>query len=661
MNNLDVVSIDFETASLVDLKKTGAHVYSEDASTRVLCMAYAFNDEPPLIWRPGRDVFPQRLLDHVSRGGTVRAWNASFELAIWNNTLRKHVLGLPDLFAGQVRDTMAAAAYWGLPLSLDQAGAALNLGLVKNKAGHSLMLRMCKPRAFNPLTGHVEWWHETDEQKYFDLCGYCVQDVLVERVIAENIPPLPDEEQYVWALDNKMNTAGVWVDYQLVERLQDLALHAAGQANAEISRVTGGKVRTINSSAALLAWLKLVGYPHNDLKKDTVAARLDEDDCTGLEREALELRSDNAKTSAAKLTAMLNASKGRAGLGLVRGMLQYYGAFRTGRWAGRLIQLQNMPRGTVKNIEDAVDLVQSGASPEALEALFGPIMVLVSSALRSCIVVPAGSVLIVADFSQIEARVIAWLAGQQDVLDVFASGEDIYKHTVAAVKGIPLKDVTPDLRQLGKVLVLACGFGMSGAKFKTTAETYKVFLSEDEAKANVALWRQANDKIVSFWWECDRAARDVIAQRTSRRQVGPVTFKMRDGHMLVQLPSGRELVYRDALLVPSNDRPGQLDISYMGVNQYTRKWERLRTYGGKLAENITQAIARDVMKEALKFAERTGLNPRLTVHDELICYGPETNADTSLDLLLTAMRRAPAWAKGLPVNAEGWTGFRYKK
>lgn len=660
MTSPSKLSIDFETASLLDLRRTGVHTYSLHPSTRVLCMSFAFGNQPVQRWREGGP-FPKAVLDHVASGGTVSGWNVGFEWVIWNNTLMRQLgfdpmqVALYSLSVSQLSCTMARAAYWGLPLLLDQAGPAAGVQAHKDKEGHALMMRMCKPRSFNVLTGDVTWWHETDPDKFDRLCAYCDQDVEVERAVGDAIPDLPPDERETWALDQTVNARGVSVDYVLVERLRDLADQAAVKANEQINLLTNGQVRTINSTKPLLEWLRFHGYPYDNLRKGTVAERLDEPGLSDMERQGLELRAEGAKTSAAKLNAMLTACPTRQDVGTVRGMLQYYGASRTGRWAGRLIQLQNMPRGEIKNVDTAIELILGGASYDMIEALFGPVLAVISSCLRGCIVANRAlrRKLVVADFSQIEARMVAWLAGQIDVLDVFASGKDIYVHTAAKIGSTN--------RQLGKVLVLACGFGMSWRKFLDTAKTYGVILTEAEAESAVTLWRRSNDKIVSFWWECDRAARVVILNPTTTVKVGHLTFGMYRGNMLIRLPSGRELVYRGAALVPSKDRPGQQDISYWGTNQYTRKWERLRTYGGKLVENVTQATARDVMRDTMRAANNAGMNVILTVHDELLNDEDEATADASLANLLGIMRTPPAWATGLPVDGAGWVGDRYKK
>lgn len=661
-----VLSIDFETASLADLRRTGVHTYAEHPSTRVICMSYAFGDDPVCRWKIG-DPFPQEVLTHVMLGRTVQAWNAGFEWNIWNKTLTRQ-LGLdPDLnelSLSQVSDTMARAAFYGLPLSLDQAGPAAGLAFSKDKEGHALMMRMCKPRKHDPETGVTTWWHEDEPDRLERLMDYCDRDVEVERAIGRMIPALPERERQTWELDQRINARGVGVDYTFVERLQHLAEEAAERGKAEIVRLTNGQVTSVNAHKAFLEHVQQYGYPHDNLRKETLTERLDEADCDGMERVLLELRADVARTSAAKLKSMLDACPVRDDIGQVRGMLQYYGANRTGRWAGRLIQLQNMPRGDFKDVDGAVDAVNKGLSYDALEWFFGPAMGIVSTLLRSCIVARKGKKLAVADFSQIEARVIAWLAGQNDILEVFASGADVYRYTIGRVMGIDWQSIPKDspLRQRGKIMVLGLGFGMGSSKFQDTARKSvpPVILSEEEASDAVKGWRQANDKIVSFWWELDRAVRTVLQHPSQTVDVnGLIRVGMWGNHLVLRLPSERPLVYRDAKLVVEPD--GKTSITYMGINQYTRKWERIRTYGGKLAENVTQATARDIMRDAMLEAESRGIECILTVHDELLTEPDAAKADDTLKTLLDIMNTPPAWAAGLPVGGEGWVGERYKK
>jgi DNA polymerase bacteriophage-type len=656
MSSAPTLSIDFETASTVDLRRAGAHVYSKDPSTRVLCMAWAFDMEDVQVWTPGQK-FPQRVLDHVQASNPVRGWNVKFEYEIWNNTLcrmmgaafaNSHVL---DVY--QLRDTMAQAAYWGLPLSLDMAASALPIKFQKDKQGHSLMLQMCKPRSRDPATGAPIWWHETDSVKFQQLKEYCARDVETERAVCDWLPELPNREQVVWRADALINQRGVQVDTVLVDRMLALANDAVSSLNVEIQTATYGAVKTCNQSAAILAYLRTThGLEIPDLRRDTVKEWLGKVDPEGSAYRILEIRREAARTSTSKLKVLLSAV---AKDNRIRGMLQHYGAARTGRWAGRLFQPQNLPRGTVKNVDALVDAILAGATVDDLEMLANDsAMGVLASAIRSCLVAPPGKVLVSADLSQIEARVVAWLAGQTDILAVFASGEDVYTFTAHRIGS---KD-----RQLGKVCVLGLGFGMGPDKFVATAKTYGITLTVQQAEEIVRAWRTANAKIAQFWWDCDRAFRDVVLGRggSARATVGRIAFVCARGTVLVTLPSGRSLVYRDAS-IEHDPETGRDAITFMGLNQYTRRWERCRTYGGKLVENIVQATARDIMAEALVDMDQRGFAPILSVHDEAIAEADETGGATVLKALLDIMQRPRSWTWGLPIAAAGWFGKRYKK
>ena len=628
--------LDFETASTADLKKIGAAAYAAHPDTRIICMAWAFDDEPVTSWAQGM-VIPQRIIEHVAAGGTVSGWSLQFEYHIWNS-----IFLIPRLMPGQLDDTQARAAYYGLPLALEDAGAVLNLPIQKDKAGHTLMLRMARPRAVNPL----RWWHVEDLNKFKDLLAYCRRDVEAERAIDKVLDPLPDTEREIWLEDFNANAGGIAVDLNLVKRLDRLAKDHAGIINTELSLITGRKVPTVNNTKSMLGFLRGVGTDLDDLQKETVktalAGRLGP-----LSRRVLELRQEAAKTSVAKLPAVWAAAPD----GVLRGLLAYYGASRTGRWAGRLVQPQNLPRGVLKEgeVNQALAVVEAGATPDDLELLFGkPALDIVSTLIRSCLVARQGKRLVVADFSQIEARIIAWLAGQDDMLRVFEQDQDVYTHTAARIGS--------SSRQLGKVLVLACGFGQGHVKFRETAKGYGLDLTLEQCQDAVTKWRAANSKIVQLWWDYERLAKSIASSGgalLSAGNVGKVVFTRRKSTMVINLPSGRELFYHG---IDMEDG----ELVYRGVHPTTKQWGPINTYGAKLAENITQAVARDVMCQTL-LTKSNELDLLLTVHDELVCEADFDRAPACIDDLLAGMRTPPPWAADLPVAAAGWIGHRYKK
>lgn len=648
---MTVLSIDFETASQADLTQVGARLYAEHPSTRVLCMAYAFDNGPVSHWVPGAP-FPADVAAHVAVGGTVRGWNVKFELEIWNRVLGRHT-PRPSLRPEQLDDTMARAAFWGLPLSLDKAGVAMGISNLKSKTGHALMMRMCRPRAVDPATGVARWWHLEEPQMLDDLVAYCKQDVLAERELANKLPPLPDRERRIWLMDLEINQRGVPVDPELATRMRDIAAVAKKRLDRKINGLTEGRVKSTNQAVAILAEAQAYGFEGGDLRRDTLKEHLPRTESDYV-RELLMIRQDAARTSTAKLNALLRAHDPNTCR--VYGMLQHYGAIRTGRWAGRLLQPQNIPRPVIKNVDAAVAAIMQGATDDDLELLFSAsTMGVLASCLRATIAAGPGKVLVSADLSQIEARVVAWLAGQLGILQVFASGQDPYVYTA--------NQIGSNDRQLGKVMVLALGFGMGVAKFIETAKTYGIRLGFQEAEQIVNAWRAANQHIVQFWWDCDRAARQIaLATQDMAITVNTLTFRRRGGSMIIELPSGRPLVYRGIRLIPSTSRPGQYDIAYYGLNQYTNRWELIRTYGGKVVENVTQAVARDVMADGLLDIDDYGLADLvLTVHDEAIAETEEARGQIVLDAMLACLTRKRAWTGGLPVDAAGWIGPRYKK
>lgn len=644
--------VDFETASKVDLRKAGVWRYAEDPSTFLLCMSWAIDDGPIRSWKPG-DKLPVEFLDHVRSGGEVHAWNAVFEIAIWQLVGVKQGL-LPAINVAQFRDTMASAAYWGLPLSLDQAAHAIGARFLKDKAGHALMLRMSRPRSIDKKTGAVSWWHEDDPARYKQLIDYNRQDVAAERNVSQLIPDLPREELDVWRADFAINRRGVKLDQTLIDAMKRVMEREKTRLDSELETVTGGAVTAATQVKKLTEWVSQWATVQS-LDKAGIAQLLSGATRLMLPGEAvraLEIRQEASKSSTSKLNAMLACvcSDGR-----VRGLMQYYGAFRTGRWAGRLVQIQNLPRPTTKHTAQLIALMLAGTD---VSPFISPLEA-VSSCIRGCFVADTGKILTQNDLSQIEARVVAWLAGQDDILEVFKRGDDVYTYTA-------LKAGSND-RQFGKVLVLACGFGMGGGKFQETAEGYGVVLAYDEADEAVRVWRENNPKIVRYWKLVQETCVRAIKNPGGTYSIGPLGRQVKigvstkgrtKGCLLIQLPSGRYLTYRNAALESGQYGP---EITYMGLNQYNRKWERLRTYGGKLVENITQAAARDVLARATVQIERTLPGIVMSVHDELVHESMSDLSVKAKNTLASIMDTPPSWAPDLPVASDGWQGQRYRK
>lgn len=647
-----ILFIDFETASASDLKKSGASRYSRDPSLIVTVIGWAFDDDEPqaeTVISLGARRLPPIVEAHIRSGGMVSGWNSrNFE----SNIIRNYFgLALPP---EQVTDTMQAALHAGLPAALGDAGVALGLSVVKDATAHRLMLQLARPRGVRP-DGSYRWWHEEDPEKLERLRLYCAQDVAAERAIAAAIPSLPPRELEVALLDARANEKGVRVDVPVVHQMIAIADASTRRLNAECAQLTNGAVTSPGSQTArLLAWLG--DYAPADLTKDSVTQALARDDLPEHKRRALEIRQLAAKSSIKKLHAALMAVDPDDAM---RGMLVYYGASRTGRFSGRIFQPQNVAKPTIKDPNLALDLISDGADADLLETVFGPPLEVVSSCLRGILIPRKGCAFVVFDLSQIEARMVAWLAGQQDILDVFAKGDDVYTYTAKRL-GLPS-------RQAGKVCVLGLGFGLGKNKFVDFAETYGLTYTTSEAEDIVREWRTANAKIVRFWWNCDRAVKELLGQPATpytapiNGAVSAAVTKARNGSRLLTLllPSGRNLYYRNAVLVEAE---GSSTITYAGVDQKTRKWGLQRTYGGKLVENLTQAAARDVMVEMALSIERERLGDViLSVHDELIVEVPLAEAQARYKAIEKIMNTTPAWAPGLPVKAEGQILSRYGK
>lgn len=656
MNKVRRLHIDFETASRVDLRKVGASRYAADPSTMVLCMAWAWDDDPVnAVIMPDVEFIANLLLQAEESPAVLHAWNASFELAI----LRNHYgLTVP---VGWVSCSMQRSLYGGFPASLDQAGPAMKLPhkFRKSSDGHKLMMKMCKPRTMGKLAG--TWWHDDPKLGMGllnELAAYCAQDVVAERAAASMVPGLPQFEVEISVIDRIANGLGVRLDPRLIYNMIQLAKEETRRLDVECASLTGNAVTSPGTQTAkLMAWLARKGWPVDDVGKETIAGTLefavDAEMPVDVQR-VLSIRQSVAKSSVKKLTTMLACIESDE---CVRGSLQYYGAGRTGRWAGRLIQLQNLPRPTKGlDTDDVIFDILAGVDVDYIRTFYGDPLTVISSCLRGCIIAREGKSLMVFDFSQIEARVLAWLGGQQDVLDVFARGEDVYAYT-AKQNGFTS-------RETGKVMVLGLGYGMGYAHFMDFAKKNNVIFGPEEAQAIVKSWRVTNGGIVRFWYELDNAVRTLLRGFVSLTSfsVGPLCLLISKGKngdplLTIQLPSGRSLFYRN--IQSGKDANGRETIIYDGIDQYTKKWGPVRSWGAKFAENITQAIARDIMAVAGRkvILMHPGVELLLSVHDELIFEGDPDMLD---DIAMTVTEN-PLWAGGLPLKAEGKAMRRYRK
>jgi DNA polymerase len=663
--------IDFETRSAADLKKVGVHRYAEDPSTEVLVLCWRFDDGPVQRWVKGGDpAILEPVLRHIDALGKVVAHNAAFERTIWNVVLRRKLdlLGnWPFLTIEQQDCTMARGLAMGLPATLDQLGSAMRTPVQKDKEGHALMLRMCKPK---PKTGG---WHETPEEMT-RLAAYCDNDVLTECAVDANLPALSADERRVWELDQRINDRGVALDLHAVHRLQELAVQAKAQADREMWRLTDGKIKTCGQAAAIVDWLNSRGIVCEsvaDGETETLitSAELFDD----IQAEAV-IRLRRASSRAFKFPAMLASV---CGDGRVRGSLAYHGA-HTGRWSGRGMQPQNMKRIDNEDEEQWVQValqhMHRADALDVIEVMAAPPLEVLSLCARPMIVPGPGKKLVGGDFSNIEGRLAAWFAGSYLKLAAFraydaGTGPDLYKVTAASVLGKPLDQVTrQDRQESGKVPELACGYqGMVKALQKSAVKA-GLRLSAGRALAIGRAWRASplNEPIVQAWYALQDAAIEAVSYPGVQIPVlgGKVRYLCTDAYLFCRLPSGRVIPYASPS-VAWKSRVVTVDgdeieirkrtVSYWGLDQ--KRWCRIDLYGGMQFNHVVQGAARDLLVASAHRVEAAGYPLVLTVHDELLAETPPLSH--SADELGALMAEMPDWADGLPLAVKAWEGDRY--
>jgi len=669
-----MLTIDFETRSACDLKKSGAYRYAEDPTTDVMCLAVKQDDGPVRIWIPlwAELIFGGRagaindgsLRMLMEEADTIQAHNAQFERAIWRHVMGRY--GFEDTPLEKWRCTAAKAAAMGLPRSLARACvAASGVHEVKDAVGYKVMMKMCKPRKprkkereANPAWAETLYWHE-DPAEYQILLDYCLQDVQAEYALGQALPDLKPTEQALWFLDQKINDRGLHIDLESIEAMIQATEEFEQKTNAETASISHGVLKSTRQQQAMLLFLRVCGCDLPDLTRQTVEATLERKDLDPRARRLLEIRQLAAKSSVKKLQSMAVTACSDS---RVRGSLLYWGATRTGRWAGKLIQPHNLPRGTLKpdEVEDALWSFRNFGC-----GFFEDPLGTASSCLRGLITAGPGHDLLAADFSNIEGRCAAWLAEEAWKIRAFreydaGTGPDLYCLAYSKAFGVPLSMITKEQRFIGKVQELSLQYqGWVGA-FSTMAANYGVSLPEEEVVDICGRWRNAHPKIVNFWRVVEEGA--IRAIETGRQfKVGRLTFGVRGQYLHMRLPSGRLLSYNKPRVVERVDRykRQKKSVEYMGLNTMINKWTRLHTYGGKLFENAIQAIARDVMAEAMLRVEAAGYPIVLTVHDEILCEVPQgQKSAVEFQRLMTTL---PTWATGLPVAVAGWRGQRYRK
>lgn len=653
-----VMGVDIETYSSVDLTEAGVYAYTEAPDFDILLISYIFDDwgEDDVKTIDCFDADPDMMAEFceaLTDPQIVKtAFNANFERTCLAKWLQKPMP--PE----EWRCTMVKALTLGLPGNLAGAGEALGLPAdkLKDPQGKALIQffsKPCKPTRTNgQRTRNLP---EHDPAKWQLYKNYNRQDVVTEQEILRklSIYKTPESEQQLWALDQHMNDNGVALDIPMVEKIVAYDTRRRQELQEEAQELTG--LKNPNSLAQLKRWLAEQGVEMTSVTKDTIAEALRDPELPDVVRRVLEIRTALGKTSVAKYSTMLVAHCQDHRL---RGILQFYGANRSGRWAGRLVQTHNLAKNTLPDLALARELAAEGDF-ETMGTLFGETAFVFSELIRTAFIPSEGCRFIVSDFSAIEARVLAWLAGEEWVLEAFRNGKDIYCETASMMYHVPVEKhgANSHLRQKGKVAVLACGYQGGVGAMKRMDKGGSI--PEDELQSVVDQWRQANSNSVKLWRTCELAARTAIEEHRTVRLKNGLAFGYINGNLFIKLPGGRKLCYWNTRL-KLDPRDGREHIVYMGVNQETKQWGETETYGGKLVENIVQATARDCLAISMQRVAALGYNIVMHVHDEIIvdCPIEDTGA---MERINACMAEPIPWAPGLPLRGDGYETPFYMK
>jgi DNA polymerase len=651
------LSVDIETFSSVDIKKAGLYKYVQSPDFEILLFAYSVDGEPTRIIDLAQgEGIPISIEVALQDPDVIKhAYNAAFEWYCFSKYFKLHL--------DQWRCTMFHGLYCGYTAGLGPTAKAVGLPQDKRKmsVGTSLIKLFCTPtKPTKKNSGRTRTLPHHEPEKWELFKDYCVQDVEVEKEIESRLVnfPVPVAEQKLWELDQQINANGVAVDRQLVDGALYISDLTTAQLTEEAVQLTG--LNNPNSAQQLTRWLSEKGLEVENLQKATVEKLVEETE--GPVKRALEIRQELSKTSVKKYQAMSAAVCEDS---RVRGLLQFYGANRTGRWAGRLVQVQNLPRNYLETLSHARELVRE-KNVDALKLIYGNVPDTLSQLIRTAFVPSEGNRLLISDFSAIEARVIAWLAGEQWRLGVFNTHGKIYEASASQMFGVPLELIKKgnpeyELRQKGKVAELALGYqGAAGALISMGA--LDMGLTEEELPDIVRRWRSSNRRIVDLWYSLENAALAVLRTGQPAGVKGLLLARESDivnglDFLTITLPSGRKLYYVKPFL--SENDFGKEAVHYWGMDQTTKKWGKVSTYGGKLVENCVQAIARDCLAESLARLHQAGYQTVMSIHDEAVLDVPKDQAD--LDKVAAIMGAPIQWAPGLPLNADGFVSDYYMK
>lgn len=643
---MDTLAIDIETYSDVSLPDCGVHRYAASEQFELLLFAYSLNDEPTqIIDLASGEKIPDKIMEYLMDDSVIKtAYNAAFE----RNCINRF-FGL-SLKPEGWRCTLVQASMLSLPLSLEGVGEALNLDKKKMSEGKDLIRYFCMPCKPTKANGGRTRNLPSDAPEKWELFKtYCIRDVDVEKQIRNKLAkfPIPDREQKLYCMDQRINDRGIMVDQELIGHAVACDLLYKETVTKKAYEISG--LENPNSVSQLKDWLNEKGIEVDSLAKAAVEELVE--NTQGDVAEMMKLRLAMSKTSVKKYEAM---ERSVCPDGRVHGLLQFYGANRTGRWAGRLVQIHNLPQNHMEDLELARSLVKEGRY-DLVEILYDSTPDVLSELIRTAFVARPGCRFIVSDFSAIEARVMGYLAGEGWVMEEFRGAGKIYEQTASKMFHIPIEEITKGspYRARGKVASLACQYG--GAEGALISMGALNFVEEEELKGLVQSWRTANPHIVNYWYEIDGAVKAAVKERKMTK-VGMVTVYYQSGMLKIALPSGRVLSYvRPRMTV---NRFGSESVSYEGIGT-NRKWTRIESYGAKFCENIVQATARDVLAEAMLRLEKKGFDIVCHIHDEVVLEVPE--GSSSVEEVNEIMAVCPDWCEGLPLKAAGFESPFYKK
>jgi DNA polymerase len=643
---VDTLAIDIETYSDVSLPDCGVHRYAASEQFEILLFAYSLNDEPTqIIDLASGEKIPDKIMEYLMDDSVIKtAYNAAFE----RNCINRF-FGL-SLKPEGWRCTLVQASMLSLPLSLEGVGEALNLDKKKMSEGKDLIRYFCMPCKPTKANGGRTRNLPSDAPEKWELFKtYCIRDVDVEKLIRNKLAkfPIPDREQKLYCMDQRINDRGIMVDQELIGHAVACDLLYKETVTKKAYEISG--LENPNSVSQLKDWLNEKGIEVDSLAKAAVEELVE--NTQGDVAEMMKLRLAMSKTSVKKYEAM---ERSVCPDGRVHGLLQFYGANRTGRWAGRLVQIHNLPQNHMEDLELARSLVKEGRY-DLVELLYDSTPDVLSELIRTAFVARPGCRFIVSDFSAIEARVMGYLAGEGWVMEEFRGAGKIYEQTASKMFHIPIEEITKGspYRARGKVASLACQYG--GAEGALISMGALNFVEEEELKGLVQSWRTANPHIVNYWYEIDGAVKAAVKERKMTK-VGMVTVYYQSGMLKIALPSGRVLSYvRPRMTV---NRFGSESVSYEGIGT-NRKWTRIESYGAKFCENIVQATARDVLAEAMLRLEKKGFDIVCHIHDEVVLEVPE--GSSSVEEVNEIMEVCPDWCEGLPLKAAGFESPFYKK